>query len=232
MMEQVVIGNLKDKPLVSIITWQMLIMIMSSARFDDGLHVTPATVVLRPEGLQCRAWQTKTDRPRRNTQLVVCRASLGGFEWLRYGFECWKSHTPAAYHLEDFFLFESDGDKADFGRPITYAAFADNLRSILHLAVSTFASDEVRSLLDVISTVTAHSMRCTITSAMAHHSFEHKSIQIQGQWKDSSMVEKYTRDRDVLKLKSLGALVADVKATWREADIISGEQVSGQRGRW
>ena len=40
------------------------------------------------------------------------------------------------------------------------------------------------------------------------------------------MVEKYTRDRDVLKLKSLGALVADVKATWREADIISGEQVT------
>ena len=31
---------------------------------------------------------------------------------------------------------------------------------------------------------------------------------------------------DVLKLKSLGALVADVKATWREADIISGEQVT------
>ena len=35
------------------------------------------------------------------------------------------SHTPAAYHLEDFFLFESDGDKADFSRPITYAAFVD-----------------------------------------------------------------------------------------------------------
>ena len=71
MMEQVVIGNLKDKPLVSIISWHV---IKSSARFDDGLHVTPPTVVLRPEGLQCRAWQTKTDRSRRGTQLVVCRA--------------------------------------------------------------------------------------------------------------------------------------------------------------
>ena len=111
----------------------------------------------------------------------------------------------------------SDGEKADFGRPITYPAFVDNLQSILHLAVSTCASDEARSdLLDVISKVTAHSMRCTITSAMAHHSFEHQSIQIQGQWKDSSMVEKFSRDRDVLKL-----LVADVKA-----DIISGEQVT------
>ena len=132
---------------------------------------------LRPEGLQCRAWQTKTDRSRRCTQLVVCRASLGGNEWRRYGFECWKSHTPATYHLEDFFLFESDGNKADFGRPITYAAFVDNLRSMSHKAVSTYASDEDRSdLLDVISKVTAHSMRCTITSAMAHHSFEHQSI--------------------------------------------------------
>ena len=136
------------------------------------------------------------------------------------------SHT-GGLPLEDFFLFESDGDKADFGRPITHAAFVDNLRSILHLAVFTYASDEARSnLLDVISKVTAHSMRCTITSAMAHHSFEQQSIQIQGQWKDSSMVEKKTRDRDVLKLRSFGALVADVKATWREADIISGEQIT------
>ena len=56
-------------------------------RLDGALQVSPASVKLRGEGLELRAWQQKTDRARRGTCYVICLASLSKKDLLESGME-------------------------------------------------------------------------------------------------------------------------------------------------
>ena len=126
----------QENPVAVILLWQLLFLLMSSARFDDGLHVAPRTVELRPEGLQARAWQTKTDRLRKGTLLIIARASFSGQDWIGRGYQVWRKSAPAGYMEHDFFPFNTNGVWADFTEPLSYSAFVNNLRTFARLATS------------------------------------------------------------------------------------------------
>ena len=200
-----------------VLAWQFVILIMASARFDDGLHMSPHTLRLRPEGLTCRPWQTKTDRAGKGTLLTVPRVSFSGQDWLQAGYDLWHKHTPSYYREADFFLFETNGKEASFRRPVSYAAFVDNLRFVTSLAIRTSAT---------ITTKQDSSLECTIPSAMSHKGVSRDTIMVQGRWRDERMVRKYTRDRERLALESLQSLVKDVRDAWREEDVQADIDVS------
>eukprot|EP00434_Breviolum_minutum_P002120 symbB.v1.2.001872.t1/scaffold79.1/size344139/3 len=53
-----------------IFVWWILCMIFASLRFDDAVHVKPADLQMKDEGMFGIAWQTKVDRRRRGTRSV------------------------------------------------------------------------------------------------------------------------------------------------------------------
>ena len=57
-------------------------------------HISPRSVLLRQEGLELKALQTKTERARRGTRIVICRASLTGVDWIFKGFHMWRRQAP------------------------------------------------------------------------------------------------------------------------------------------
>ena len=68
-----------------------------------------------------------------------------------------------------------------------------------------------------VETVTAHSPRVMLVSALAHHSADAPALQLQGRWKDPAMPLKYTRERGFIPLGAISALAADFRRGWRPA---------------
>ena len=60
-------------------------------RFDDALHVDPASIELRLEALVLTAWQTKVDRGRRGTRLAVPNVSVSRQPWLESGWRIYQT---------------------------------------------------------------------------------------------------------------------------------------------
>ena len=65
--------------------------------YDDAAHVAPANVQPREESLQLKAWQTKTDRVRKETKAVVAFASLSVLDWVNANYDLWNDMTTTAY---------------------------------------------------------------------------------------------------------------------------------------
>ena len=168
-MERAIFTNTSSRPLLSLFLWQLLIMVWGSLRFDDALHTSPRDITMREEGLQVWSWQTKVERARRGTRTIVCRASLSGEDWLSQGWDLWRQLCPPSYFQSDFFLFEHALDGPHYSTPAGYTGFVFNMRAALaHVLLQDSVSEEVRvKLSPLIHKFTAHSLRCTVVSALA-----------------------------------------------------------------
>ena len=65
-------------------------------RFDDGLHIAPASDVVDGDGFGREAWQTKVDQKRKEIIIAVLEATLSD-RWLHEGFRCWFAVAPETY---------------------------------------------------------------------------------------------------------------------------------------
>ena len=69
LLEERVILDESQHPVLALVTFQILTLMWASMRFDDGLHIAPSSIVIKPEGLMLRSWQAKTERKRRGDEV-------------------------------------------------------------------------------------------------------------------------------------------------------------------
>ena len=81
LLEERMLLDESQQPVFALVTFQILTPMWASMRFDDGLHIAPSSIVIKPEGLMLRSWQTKTERKRRGTKYVIGRISLTQDDW-------------------------------------------------------------------------------------------------------------------------------------------------------
>ena len=116
--------------------WWILIMIYSSLRFDDAMHVVPEALAMKDEALYGVVWQTKVERQKKGTRFAVAKVSVTGEEWMEDGW------SAASFEMDDRDYFMKELDSAErFGdRPATYQ------RSVLWLryVLTTAASDDLK----------------------------------------------------------------------------------------
>ena len=163
-MERAIFTNTSSRPLLSLFLWQLLIMVWDSLRFDDALSARYHHARRRPSIVVVA---TKVERARRGTRTIVCRASLSGEDWLSQGWDLWRQLCPPSYFQTDFFLFEHALDGPHYSTPAGYTGFVLDMRAAL-AHVQDSVSEEVRvKLSPLIHKFTAHSLRCTVVSALA-----------------------------------------------------------------
>ena len=97
LLEERVLLDGSQQPVLALITFQILTLMWASMRFDDGLHIAPFSIVIKPEGLMLRSWQTKTERKRRVTKYVIGRISLTQDDWVLRGYNIFMNSTPLEY---------------------------------------------------------------------------------------------------------------------------------------
>lgn len=206
----------KDKIPGMLFVWWTLILIYSSLRFDDGVHVAPISLQLTDDGLFGVVWQTKVDRKRRGTRFAVPRCSLSGVDWLMLGWRAFQDYRAD----RDFFIWDLKDSKTFTKVPLSYsrgmAWLKFYLLEALHDACSCKAilANEAQELERVIPKITWHSMRVTFLSEAVKQGKDDKSIGLQANWKDpKELVLKYARQRKELSV----AMVKDVAAKMRSA---------------
>ena len=159
---------------------------------------------------------------------MICRASLSRKDWLECGMEVWSRIIPETYTKNDFWLFESCGNRADFTRPISLARFISNFKNfsaqcVARAAVTVKAREE---LLSIIPELTGHSLRCAMPSELGHLGATPEHIMLQGHWRDSTMVQKYLRNRGAVTTANIDSLVKEVRRQWRDQEGARGEVMS------
>ena len=208
-----------------IVAWQMLLATWASLRFDDCLHVDPASLRLSESALYFTAQKTKRDQGRRGTKYVVCNASLTQAEWLREGYECLVANAPDTYFRGDFFLFDSDGWRARWQAPLAYQDFVANLRGVVVRSVAEATEPAIvenrEAILRDARRLTGHSPRPTIPTAMALGGSDSLPIQLQGKWKSQGMVQKYIRDRGGVVLSSVRQIAAGLRDAWEKEEVLT-----------
>ena len=216
---EVLVGEwVAQAPGKAILAWQVLCMTFASMRYDDALHVRPSSLELCEGGgvLKLQAWRTKTER-QRATKVVVVGAGFSGSAWLQQGYACWAERCGEALSV-DFWLFDTTPL-----RPLSYQAFTARVRGLLGEAYDRMVADGEPDTdgvaLQTVQAFSAHSPRCTLVSALAHHGASPPVLQLQGRWKDPAMPAKYTRERGLLPLGAIASLAADVRRGWRPAAI-------------
>ena len=219
-MEEGVMRYRIDRPLLAVFLWQALLMIWSSLRHDDALHVAPNTLAMRDFGLAMRAWQTKVEGLRQGTRIVVGDVSISDTPWLSAGFDLWTSYCPPAYMDGDFLLFSQDTITPAFMSPSTYQNFVANLRwSICVVVAEGRLSDAIKKeLLPTIPGITAHSLTCTVPSEVVHRSETAEKVQVQGRCKSSTVVNKYIRNKPDMTIHSIAGIIQRIRKEWREED--------------
>ena len=75
--------------------WWILIMIYSSLRFDDAMHVVPEALAMKDEALYGVVWQTKVERQKKGTRFAVAKVSVTGEEWMEDGW------SAASFEMDD-----------------------------------------------------------------------------------------------------------------------------------
>lgn len=81
----------------TIFIWWVLILIYSSLRFDDGVHVSPTSLEMGEDALLRLVWQTEVERKRKGARFAVPMCSLSDLNWLDIG---WKAFQP--FKIETF----------------------------------------------------------------------------------------------------------------------------------
>lgn len=195
-------------------------MVYGSLRFDDALHVSPASVQLQDSGAVMVAWQTKVERQRRGTNYIVGRVSLSNEDWLSAGYKLWKKTMPTEYFDGDFFLCRHNFVTYDHHTPISYTMFVQNLGIVASRAMIHFqgSPEEREKTAAIIPKITAHSLRATMVSEMAHSGVAALPLRLQGHWKNDEMPAKYVRNREELSSKHVMEITEHLKKSWADTD--------------
>ena len=194
-----------------IFVWWILCMIYASLRFDDAVHVKPADLIMKDEGLFGIAWQTKVDRKRRGTRFAVPAVGFRCQDWLEMGWDLFQEVLPGD---RDFWIPELNTRSAFLERPPTYlrsvqwmkclAARALNYDADLHAWPKAQATEALQHL-------TAHSCRVTLLDAAVHAGRSTEEIGLQANWKNPGpLVLKYTRNRSSVPATMIKQLVQDL----------------------
>ena len=194
-----------------IFVWWILCMIYASLRFDDAVHVKPADLIMKDEGLFGIAWQTKVDRKRRGTRFAVPAVGFRCQDWLEMGWNLFQEVLPGD---RDFWIPELNTRSAFLERPPTYlrsvqwmrclAARALNYDADLHAWPKAQATKALQHL-------TAHSCRVTLLDAAVHAGRSTEEIGLQANWKNPGpLVLKYTRNRSSVPATMIKQLVQDL----------------------
>ena len=94
LLEERMLLDESQQPVLALVTFQILTLMWASMRFDDGLHIAPSSIVIKPEGLILRSWQTKTERKRRGTKYVIGRISFTQDDCVLRGYNIFMNSTP------------------------------------------------------------------------------------------------------------------------------------------
>ena len=128
---------------------------------------------------------------------------------------------PSSFEQADYITFENDLNNIDFLKPISYDYFVKNLKTVSLIAVKYFGKEAgvVQEETDVIVGFAGHSTRATLITSLAHSGTEEVLIRTQGRWAaSSSMVSKYTRNKEDLTVRTLKKHVDQVKKHWQTVD--------------
>ena len=210
---------MKEKKIpAAIFVWWALILIYSSLRFDDGVHVSPTSLQMSNEALLGMVWQTKVERKRRGTRFAVPMCSISDTAWLEIGWEAFQGFLED----RDFFLWDLQDEKTFGPAPITYARSLGWLKhfmliSLVHGSkVGVIDANELARLRESVDEVTWHSMRVTLLAGAVRENVDEKIIGLQANWKDpKQLVLKYARQRKELSVAMVKDLTGKIKESWK-----------------
>ena len=208
----------EKKMAAAVFVWWALILIYSSLRFDDGVHVSPASLHLTEEALLGMVWQTKVERKRRGTRFAVPACSISDTPWLTIGWKAFKEFNED----RDFFIWDLQDEKSFGPAPITYARSLGWLKHFMLLALvggsklGVISANEFAGLKESVEEVTWHSMRVTLLAGAVKENVEDKVIGLQANWKDpKQLVLKYARQRKELSVAMVKGLTEKIKENWK-----------------
>ena len=194
-----------------IFVWWVLCMIYASLRFDDAVHVKPADLTLKDEGLFGVAWQTKVDRRRRGTRFVIPAVGFRCQDWLEVGWELFQEVLPGE---RDYWIPELNTRDAFLERPPSYLRSVQWMRCLAARALNydtTLHAWPKAQALDALQHLTAHSCRVTLLDAAVHAGRSTEEIGLQANWKNPGpLVLKYTRNRSSVPATMIKQLVQEL----------------------
>ena len=170
--------------------WWILIMIYSSLRFDDAMHVVPEALAMKDEALYGVVWQTKVERQKKGTRFAVAKVSVSGEEWMEDGW------SAASFEMDDrdYFMKELESAERFCDRPATYQRSVLWLRYVLTTAASDdlkrglISPPDLKGHLQLIQEITWHSCRVTLLPAAVQAQVPDKEIGLQANWKNPSQL--------------------------------------------
>lgn len=197
--------------------WWVLVLIFSSLRFDDGLHVSPTSLKLTEDALYGVVWQTKVERKRRGTRFAVPRCSVSGTDWIQRGWDNFQVYLTD----RDFFIWDLKGPNEFDKNPVSYSRSTAWLKfvctaSISHAVKVGMLTDDDSKLLDEsVQKITWHSMRVTMLDAAVRSKVDDKLIGLQANWKNPGpLVLKYARQRKELSVAMVRDLASQLREDW------------------
>ena len=201
----------ETKPEASrLFVWWILCMIFASLRFDDAIHVRPFELVMQEEGLFGVAWQTKVDRKRAGTKLVVPSVGFREKDWLVTGWNILQKTDLD----RDYWIPELNTREAFLDKPPTYLRTVQWIRFFayaLWAAEEQAESVETMRIRQVLKDITAHSCRVTLLDAAVHAGRSTEEIGLQANWKNPGpLVLKYTRNRSSVPAMMIKQLVNEL----------------------
>lgn len=210
-LEGLVLNEAEGTP-ARIFIWWILCMIFASLRFDDAVHVNPADLKMKDEGLFGVAWQTKVDRKRVGTRFVVPKVGFSQSGWLEVGWDLLSSID----FDRDFWVPELN-TRSEFIRfPPTYARSVKWLKVFVQQAIvvapqDAIAEEQKTTLIRSMAELTAHSCRVTLLDAAVHAGRSTEEIGLQANWKNPGpLVLKCTRNRTSVPATMIKQLVRDL----------------------
>ena len=204
--------------MIAFFAWWILIMIYSSLRFDDAMHVVPEALAMKDEALYGVVWQTKVERQKKGTRFAVAKVSVTGEEWMEDGW------SAASFEMDerDYFMKELDSAERFGDRPATYQRSVLWLRYVLTTAASDdlkrglISPPDLKGHLQLIQEITWHSCRVTLLSAAVQAQVPDKEIGLQANWKNpSQLVLKYARSRKEISIEMVKRLTKRIASDWK-----------------
>ena len=234
-MELYVLTLIKEKKdAAAIFLWWTLILIYSSLRFDDGVHVSPMSLQMTEDALLGMVWQTKVERKRKGTRFAVPSCSISEARWLEEGWIVFQQFRAD----RDYFIWDLQDEKSFGPAPISYARSLAWLKHFTLLAIvessktGSITVNELEDLQKRADEITWHSMRVTLLAEAVKENVDEKVIGLQANWKDPrQLVLKYARQRKELSVAMVKGMTEKIKQKWKpEEDLFVVEEDEEDKG--
>lgn len=173
---------------------------------------------LKDEGLFGVCWQTKVERKRVGTRLMVPKVGFVESSWLEFG---WNLFTEGGIPDRDFWVPELNARDESKTEPPSHARSLQWLKYIARKAVDqchTLDKKDAVHCAMQINKLTMHSRRVTLLDAAVHAGRSTEEIGLQANWKNPGpMVLKYTRNRSSVPAQMVKQLVQELVQDFQPA---------------